>query len=57
MGKKQKNYLEKYTLIKEIGEGGNAKVFHCKTINGERNEVALKDLIKIMLIMVWMLLS
>lgn len=39
-----KGYKIKYILIDEIGEGGNAKVFHCKAIDDESCDYALKEL-------------
>lgn len=39
-----KGYQMKYILINEIGEGENAKVFHCKAIDDESRDYALKKL-------------
>lgn len=41
---KKKDYASKYSIIKEIGKGGNAKVYECTMLN-DTKEIALKDLI------------
>lgn len=48
MSKKRANdYENKYTLLKEIGEGGNAKVFESSLIHEPSKKVAFKKLIKL----------
>ena len=44
MSKIKKTYCNKYEIIRELGEGGNAKVYYVKSKN-DSNFYALKDLI------------
>ena len=44
MSKHKKTYCNKYEIIKELGEGGNAKVYSVKS-KDDSNSYALKDLI------------
>lgn len=41
---KRKDWQEKYELIDDLGEGGNAKVYHVKCLENDRN-FALKELV------------
>lgn len=44
MSKHKKTYCNKYKIVEELGEGGNAKVYHVKNKN-DSCSYALKDLI------------